>query len=363
MSNTIGKLFKISVFGESHGKCIGVVIDCGIAGQKISENDVQKELDRRRPGQSKISTTRKEEDKVEILSGIFNGLSTGTPICLLIRNKAIDSNAYEKMKDIMRPGHADFTALKKYGKFHDHRGGGQFSGRMTAGFVMAGVVAKKLLSQLNIKVLAHTIEIGGIKAKEMSLKEIETNTEKNMVRCADLEAAKKMVGEIEKIRKEGDSLGGIIEAIVTNVPVGLGEPLFDTLEGDLSKALFAIPAVKGVEFGSGFAGSRKKGSGNNDSFIIKNGKVMTKTNNAGGILGGISNGMPIVLRVAIKPTPSISKSQQTVDVKKMKNIELKISGRHDPCVVPRAVPIVESCMAFILADHAIRAGKIQKILN
>jgi chorismate synthase len=363
MSNTIGKLFKISVFGESHGKCIGVVVDCGIAGQKISEKDIQKELDRRRPGQSKISTTRKEEDKVEILSGIFNGFSTGTPICLLIRNKDVDSSAYEKMKDIMRPGHADFTSLMKYGKFHDHRGGGQFSGRMTAGFVMAGVIAKKLIAKLNIKVLAHTIEIGGIKAKEMSLKEIETNTEKSIVRCADLDAAKKMVSEIEKIRKEGDSLGGIIEAVVTNVPVGLGEPFFDTLEGDLSKALFAIPAVKGVEFGSGFAGSRKKGSKNNDSFIIKNGKVMTKTNNAGGILGGISNGMPIILRVAIKPTPSISKSQKTVDVKKMKNTELKISGRHDPCVVPRAVPIVESCIACILADHSIRSGKIQNIIS
>jgi len=363
MSNTIGKQFKVSIFGESHGECIGSIIDCGIAGLKISEADIQKELDRRRPGQSKISTTRKEEDKVEILSGIFNGHTTGTPICLIVRNKDVDSSLYEKMKDMARPGHADFTAFMKYGGFHDYRGGGQFSGRITAGFVMAGAIAKKLLSLLKIKILAHTVEIGGIKAKEMSVKEIESNSEKNLVRCADLDAANRMIDGIEKIRKEGDSLGGVIEAIAINVPVGIGEPIFDTLEGDLSKALFAIPAVKGVEFGSGFDAARKKSSENNDAFIVKGGKVVTKTNNAGGILGGISNGMPIVLRVAVKPTPSISKTQQTVNMKKMKNTELKISGRHDPCIVPRAVPVVESMVAITLCDFLLRAQLLPRVIK
>ena len=361
--NTVGKIFKITSFGESHGRCIGIVVDGCPAGLKISEKDIQKELDRRRPGQSKVATSRVEEDRVEILSGIFKGFTTGAPICMLVWNKDVDSNEYEKMRFTPRPGHADYTAFMKYKGFNDYRGGGRFSGRITAGFVMAGAIAKKLLSQAKIEILAHTVEIAGVKAEPKSFDEIRENIEKNIVRCGDPEAAKKMVRAIEKAREEGDSVGGIIEVIALNVPVGLGEPVFDTLEGDLAKALFAIPGVKGVEFGSGFRGARLRGSENNDEFMIKNGKIVTETNNSGGILGGISNGMPIVCRVAVKPTPSISKLQKTVNVKEMKNIKLKIKGKHDPCIVPRAVPVVEAMIAIVLADHAIRAGVIPSVLS
>jgi len=361
--NSIGKIFKLTVWGESHGKGIGVVIDGCPAGLKISENDIQKELDRRKSGQSEITTRRKEEDKIEILSGIFNGFTTGAPICMLILNKDIDSSKYEKIRFLPRPGHADFTAYMKYAGFNDFRGGGRFSGRITAGFVMAGSVAKKLLSLLKIEVLAHTVEIAGIRAKNVSIEEIKKNVEKNTVRCADMEAANKMIKEIEKIRNEDDSVGGIIEGIVLNTPVGLGEPIFDTLEGDIAKALFAIPAVKAVEFGSGFRGTRLKGSQNNDEFMIENSKIVTKTNNPGGILGGISNGMPIIFKVAIKPTSSISKPQKTVNLKELKEEELFIEGRHDPCIVPRAVPVIEAMTAITLCDFGIRANLIPRVIK
>ncbi len=367
MSNIFGKDFKIMTFGESHGKCVGAVIDGCPAGLKLEESDIQEELDKRKPGQSKIASQRKEEDRVEILSGVFQGFTTGAPICLLVWNKDMKSESYEKIKEgLIRPGHADFTAFMKYGGFNDGRGGGRFSGRITAGFVMAGAVAKKLLSLLKIEVLAHTIEIGGIMAEKKSISEIRKNiygVYKNEVRCADLSAAKEMLVEIEKARKEGDSLGGMIEGIALNLPVGLGEPVFDTLDGEISKALFAIPGVKGVEFGLGFGSTKLKGSQNNDLFLIKNGKILTKTNNSGGILGGISNGMPIVVRVAIKPTSSILKSQMTVNIKKTKMEELRIEGRHDPCIVPRAVPVVEAMLAITICDFAIRARMIPRVLK
>ena len=354
--NTIGKLFRVTSFGESHGRCVGVVVDGCPPGLKISEKHIQKELDRRRPGQSRVSTSRKERDKVEILSGIFNGFTTGAPICMMIWNQDVDSSGYEKIRFTPRPGHADYSAFVKYRGFNDYRGGGRFSGRITAGFVMAGAVAKRLLNRSGINVLAHTIEIAGIKAKPKSIDEIRRNVEKNPVRCADLGVVEKMVEAIERAREEGDSVGGIIEAIALNVPPGLGEPVFDTLDGDLAKALLAIPGVKGVEFGSGFRVAKMKGSENNDEFIISKNRILTKTNNSGGILGGISIGMPILCRVAVKPTPSISKIQKTVDVKEMKETELKIEGRHDPCIVPRAVPVVEAMVAIVLADHLMRAG-------
>jgi len=363
MENSFGKLFTITSFGESHGRCVGVTIDGCPAGLSLTEEDIQREVDKRKPGISIAATKRVEEDKVEILSGIFNGHTTGAPICLLVWNKDVDSSEYEKMRFLPRPGHADSTAFIKYGGFNDFRGGGRFSGRITATFVMAGAVAKKLLNLVGVEVLAHTIEIGGIKAETKEPDEIREDAETNPLKCADLSAAKEMLKVIEQAKGEGDSVGGIIEGMALNVPVGLGEPVFDTLEGDLAKALFAIPAVKGVEFGSGFSAARKRGSENNDPFTIKSGKIETMTNNAGGILGGISNGMPIVVRVAIKPTSSIAKSQETVNLKNMESASLAVKGRYDVCIVPRAVAVVESMIAITLCDFTMRAGLIPEVIK
>ena len=362
MADNIGKLFTITSFGESHGGCVGVIIDGCPAGLAVTGDDIQKEVDRRRP-KSSISTARNEPEIVEILSGINDGRTTGAPICLLVWNTDVDSSVYEKIKSLPRPGHADYTNFVKYGGFNDYRGGGRSSGRITAGFVMAGAIAKKLLASIGIEVLAHTIEIGGIKAIEKGYDEIKETVEINTLRCADPEAAEEMMKVIEKARAEGDSVGGIIECFAINIPAGLGEPVFDTMEGDLAKAMFSIPAVKGIEFGSGFSSARKKGSENNDPFRIKKGKVITATNNAGGILGGISNGMPVVLRVVVKPTPSISKKQDTVDLKTMTDSIIEISGRHDACIVPRAVPVVEAMVAVTITDFARRAGIIPEVIG
>jgi chorismate synthase len=363
MENSLGKLFTITSFGESHGRCVGTIIDGCPAGLAITEEDIQRQVDKRKPGVGIAATGRAEEDKVEVLAGIFNGRTTGAPICLVIWNKDIDSSEYEKTRFLLRPGHADYTAFIKYGGFNDFRGGGRFSGRITAGLVMAGAIAKKLLNLIGIEVLAHTIEIGGVKAEPRGFDQIRENIDKNPVKCADLKAAEAMAKAIETVKQEGDSIGGIIEGIALNVPVGLGEPVFDTLDGDLAKALLAIPAVKGVEFGSGFSAARKRGSENNDPFTIRNGKIVTVTNNAGGILGGISNGMPIVVRVAIKPTSSIAKSQPTVNIKDMKMASLTVKGRHDVCIVPRAVAVVEAMMAVTLGDLAMRAGLIPRVIK
>ncbi len=363
MKNSLGKLFTITSFGESHGRCVGVIIDGCPAGLSLTEADIQREVDKRRPGTGVASTARAEEDKVEILSGTFNETTTGAPICLLVWNRDVDSGQYEKIRSLARPGHADYTAFIKYGGLNDFRGGGRFSGRITATFVMAGAVAKKLLDLIGVEVLAHTVEIGGVKARAMGPDEIRGNADKNLLKCADSKAAEEMTAVIEKARGEGDSVGGTIEGIALNVPVGLGEPVFDTLEGDLSKALFAIPAIKGVEFGAGFSATGKRGSENNDPFTIKDGKIITTTNNAGGILGGISNGMPVVLKVAVKPTPSIASSQETIDMEKIQNASLEVKGRHDACIVPRAVPVVESMMAITLCDFAMRAGLIPEVIK
>ncbi len=363
MNNSIGKMFTITSFGESHGSLVGVIVDGCPSGLSITEQEIQKEVDRRKPGGGVASTSRTEEDKVEILSGVYNGKTTGAPICLVIWNKDVDSSQYEKTRALLRPGHADYTAWVKYGGLNDYRGGGRFSGRITAGFVMAGALARKLLGTIGVEILAHTVEIGGVKGQPVSTAAIREGVDKNELKCADSEAASRMAEVIEQARSEGDSLGGIIEGLALNVPVGLGEPVFDTLEGDLSRALFAIPAVKGVEFGAGFSAAGKRGSENNDPFRIEDGKIITVTNNAGGILGGISNGMPVTLRVAIKPTPSISRTQQTVDIDKMENATLEIKGRHDTCIVPRAVPVVESMMAVTLCDFALRAGLIPPVLD
>jgi len=362
--NILGERFVIVSFGESHGPCVGVVIDGCPAGLAITEEEIQEELDKRRPGQSVLTTQRKEEDKVVILSGIFNGRTTGAPICMLVWNRDVDSSPYERIRNTPRPGHADYVAHVKYGGFNDWRGGGRFSARITAGFVMAGAVAKKLLkTTLGVEVFAYTKEIGGIECRELPLDVIREKRYSNEVRCPDEERAEEMRRLILRMRGEGDSVGGVVECIATNLPVGLGEPVFGSLDSELAKALFSIPAVKGVEFGAGFKAAKMRGSEHNDQYALVDGRVITRTNNAGGILGGISNGMPLLVRVVFKPTSSIPKPQKTVDLKTMQEREITITGRHDPCVVPRAVPIVEAMVAITLADHAIRAGFIKSVIQ
>jgi chorismate synthase len=360
----IGERFVAMSFGESHGRCVGMIVDGCPAGLSLKESDIQSLLDLRKPGQSILSTQRKEEDKVEILSGLFNGYTTGAPICMLIWNEDSDSKPYEVIKNIPRPGHADYPAMVKYGGFADYRGSGRFSGRLTATIVMAGAIAGKLLKNtLGIETFAYTTEIGGIMANNNITKENIATRYDNEVRCPDPIAAQKMKEAILQARKYGDSLGGVIECVTTALPVGLGEPIFGSLESDLSKGLFSIPAVKAVEFGSGFSGSRTRGSENNDVYMMHNGKVLTKTNNAGGILGGLSTGMPIVVRVGFKPAASVAKRQQTLDVSTKEQANLTVPGRHDPCVVPRAPPVVECIVSVVLADHAIRAGLIPPVLK
>jgi chorismate synthase len=363
MPDTIGKLFAVTSFGESHGKCVGAIIDGCPAGLPLTPEDIQHEVDRIRPGESAALTARREKNKVEINSGVMNGFTTGAPLCLLIWNEDVNDSDYEKLRFRPRPGHADFTAFMKYGGFNDWRGGGRFSGRITAGFVMAGAVARKILAGLGVVIIAHTVEIGGIVAKPAAYNKIKIQADKDVLRCADPAASKKMAALIARTKEEGDSLGGIVECIALNVPAGLGEPVFDNLDGDLAKALFAIPAVKGVEFGAGFAATLMKGSENNDPYVMHNGKVVTTSNNAGGILGGISNGMPVITRVAIKPVSSIACEQDTVDMQKMENASIKISGRHDVCIVPRAVVVVESMVALTLCDFALRAGIIPRVIK
>ena len=363
--NTIGRRLVLTSIGESHGKCIGTVLDGCPAGLDLTEKDIQKMLDLRKPGQSLVSTQRKEDDKVEIISGTFRGSTTGAPITMIIWNKDQKSTDYEKLRTEMRPGHSDYPAYVKYKKFNDHRGGGRFSGRLTATHVMGGAIARKLIKeQLGIVTNSYTYQIGKVKMGNMNnLKTITKNKiYSNVVRCPSKATSIKMEKNILSAKKKGDSLGGIIESISTNIPPGLGEPIFGSLESDISKAIFSIPAVKGIEFGSGFAGSEKFGSQNNDPYVIKNGKISTKTNNSGGILGGISNGMPIVFRVAFKPASSIAKYQQSVNVKTKKNIKLRVGGRHDPCVVPRAPPVVDSLVSLTLADHALLSGLIKPVL-
>ena len=361
--NSIGRRLVLTSIGESHGKCIGTVLDGCPAGLDLTEKDIQKMLDLRKPGQSLVSTQRKEDDKVEIISGTFRGSTTGAPITMIIWNKDQKSTDYEKLRTDMRPGHSDYPAYVKYKKYNDHRGGGRFSGRLTATHVMGGAIARKLIKeQLGVETNSYTCQIGKMRVEEEVNKKMLKTIYSNVVRCPSKTTAKKMERAILTARKNGDSLGGIIESVSTNIPAGLGEPIFGSLESDISRAIFSIPAVKGVEFGSGFAGSEKFGSENNDPYVIKNGKILTKTNNSGGILGGISNGMPIVFRVAFKPASSIAKYQDSVNVKTKKKIKLQVGGRHDPCVVPRAPPVVDSLVALTLADHALISGFIKPTL-
>lgn len=363
-SSSIGRRYVFTSFGESHGKCIGAVVDGCPAGLELDEKDIQSMLDLRKPGQSAITTQRKEEDRVEILSGVFRGYTTGAPVTMIIWNQDQRSRDYEDLSLKPRPGHSDYPAYVKYKGFNDYRGGGRFSGRLTATFVMAGAIAKKLLTHsLGVETYSYTCQVGKVKMNKQATSKMKDAIYANEVRCPDKKVAEKMRSTILSARRAGDSIGGVIESVTTDVPVGLGEPIFGSLESDLSKALFSIPAVKGVEFGSGFHGSTLHGSENNDEFITKSGKIITKTNNAGGILGGLSTGMPIILRVAFKPASSIAKKQHTVDINTRKPASLIVQGRHDPCVVPRAPPVVDSLVSVVLADHALRANMIPTVLG
>jgi chorismate synthase len=363
MSNSIGKKFEVTSFGESHGRCVGVVIDGCPAGLPVDTDEIHVELDRRMPRLSAGGTARIEEDEVDILSGMKDGFTTGAPVCAVVWNRNTDSDQYEKYRSILRPGHADYASFMKYNGFNDYRGGGRFSGRITAGFVIAGAFAKKLIGLIGVRVLAHTVEIGMVKARPYHYETIMKKARQNNLYCADAAAAAKMTALIDKARREGDSLGGIIECLAVHLPAGLGEPVFDNIDGELSKALFAIPAVKGVEFGAGFEAARLKGSQNNDPYTIKKGKIVTVSNNSGGVLGGISSGMPLVVRVAIKPTPSIGKKQKTVDISTRQEVDLEIKGRHDACIVPRAVVVVESMTSITLVDFAMRSGIIKGVIG
>ena len=355
--NSIGKQFVVTCFGESHGRCVGVVVDGCPTGLELSEEVVQRELDRRRPRSKEVSTTRREEDKVQFLSGVFEGRTTGAPIAMMVWNRDVDSTPYEEYRWKPRPGHADYPALIRYGGENDYRGGGRFSGRLTAALVMAGAIAKVYLQSKLVEVLAYTVEAAEIRAQIPSeVGEIREKAAENVMHCPDGEAAKRMEEAVASAKEEGDSVGGIVECLALGMPPGVGDPLFDSLDADLAKMLFDIPAVKGVEFGSGFGAARLKGSANNDPYRIREGRVVTETNNAGGILGGLTNGMPIIVRVAFKPTPSISKRQRTVDLKRMVDTDLEIRGRHDACIVPRAVPAVEAAVAVVLVDHLLRLG-------
>lgn len=355
--NTFGTIFRVTTWGESHGRAVGVVLDGCPAGLTLSEEDIQKELDRRRPGQSKASTSRQEADSVEVLSGVFEGQTTGCPISLLVWNKDAASSAYDAIRNRPRPGHADYAYQAKYG-LRDHRGGGRASARETVGRVAAGAIAKKLLYHEGIYIAGYVTELGGIKAclpEHRDILDLRTAAEGSIVRCPDPEAGEKMVQLLDEVRMSGDSLGGMVEIVARGVPPGLGEPVFDKLDADLARALMGIGAVKAVEIGAGIQSSRLKGSEMNDPIVIcEGGKIDFESNNAGGILGGISTGAPIVCRIAVKPTPSISKRQRTVDISSKESAEIEIKGRHDPAIPPRIVPVAESMVALVLADHLLR---------
>lgn len=343
--NTFGKTFQVTTWGESHGTAVGATIDGCPAGLLLTDSDIQEDLDRRRPGQGgPTATPRKEPDKVEILSGIYEGKTTGTPITLVIFNKDAHSKSYDHLKNIFRPGHGDYTYLKKYG-IRDHRGGGRASARETAARVAAGAVAKKLLHHHNINVTAYTVAIGGVTTNKRELSKVH----ENRLCCPDNKAAERMEEKIAEVRNQGDTLGGIVEIIATGCPAGLGEPVFDKLDGELARALMSIGAVKGVEIGAGFEAAGMTGSQNNDQ-ITPDGFT---SNNAGGILAGISNGDDIVTRVAVKPIPSIAQEQTTVDLDN-KPTTIKIGGRHDISAIPRIIPVCEAMVSLTLADHILR---------
>lgn len=352
--NSFGQLFKISTFGESHGGAVGVVVDGCPPGLPISVAEIQSQLDRRKPGQSDITTPRKEEDTIHILSGVFEGHTTGTPIVMLAYNKDARSQDYDHLKDIFRPSHADFTYLKKYGR-RDWRGSGRASARETLARVAAGALAQKYLKQtLGVEILSFVEQVGHIKAEIDPMKVHLQEIEANIVRCPDQKIATQMINLIREVQADGDSIGGIIRGVIRGVPSGLGEPVFDKLHADLGKAMLSINAVKGFDIGSGFGAVHLRGSQHNDPFIMgDSGAIQTRTHNAGGVLGGISSGEPISFRVAFKPVATIAQEQDTVTTQGVAT-KLSASGRHDPCVLPRAVPIVDAMAALVVIDHYLR---------
>ena len=358
MGNIFGQLFRVTTFGESHGGGIGVVIDGCPPRIEISETEIQRDLDRRRPGQSKVTTQRKEEDRCEILSGVFEGRTLGTPIAILVRNKDARPEDYSEIARKFRPSHADYTYEAKYG-IRNWQGGGRASARETIGRVAAGAIAKKILSTLyaDFGLVAYVTQIHEVRAKIDRSSVKVSDVEKSVVRCPDVAAAKKMISLVEQIRDAGDSVGGVIECVTRGIPPGLGGPVFDKLEADLAKAMLSIPASKGFEIGSGFAATQMRGSQHNDAFETRGGRIRTTTNNSGGVQGGISNGEEIYFRVAFKPPATIALEQKTVTTSKEKT-ELATRGRHDPCVLPRAVPIVEAMAALVLCDHALRQSAV-----
>ena len=353
MGNVFGKLFRISTWGESHGGGVGVVIDGCPPGIPISEAEIQVELDRRRPGQSAITTQRKEADAIEILSGVFEGKTTGTSIGMLVRNKDARSSDYDELQSVYRPSHADYTYQAKYG-LRTWQGGGRASARETIGRVAAGALARKILELwADVEIIAYVLKIQNLSAEVDVEKVTRDDVEANIVRCPDAATAEKMIARIDEVRRQGDSLGGVVELVVRGVPVGLGEPVFDRLHADLAKAMLSLPATKGFEIGSGFAGTDLTGSQHNDPFYMSDGQVRTRSNRSGGVQGGISNGENLQLRVAFKPTATINKEQETVNTDG-ESVTLAAKGRHDPCVLPRAVPMVEAMAALVLVDHLMR---------
>ncbi len=363
MSNSLGTIFRVTSIGESHGRCVGAVVDGCPAGLTIDFDKLSREMTRRRPGASRVTTSRSEDDAVEILSGVHDGHTTGAPLLMVTWNRDQDSSHYDTIKEKPRPGHADLSTQMRYGGFNDHRGGGRASGRITAGFVMAGAIAKQLLATIGVEVLAYTHSIGGIEAKQLEVDEIKAYAEASPVRCPDAEASIRMIKAIDEAKKEGDSLGGEIKCLALGLPGGVGQPVFDTIEGDVAKAIFAVPSVKAIEFGAGRRLASMRGSESNDQYSLRDGRVTLSSNNSGGILGGITTGTPMTLTATFKPTPSIFKKQTTVNLASGEETELKISGRHDPCIVPRGVPIVEAMVAIVLTDHVLRRGLIPQVLG
>lgn len=353
MGNTFGRAFRVTTFGESHGGGLGCVIDGCPPGLALSAEDLQPDLERRRPGQSRLTTSRQESDAVEILSGVFDGVTLGTPIAMLIRNQDARAQDYESLRDTFRPSHADFTYEAKYG-LRNWQGGGRASARETAGRVAAGAVARKLLREAcGTEIVGYVTRIHDLVASVDPLTVSLADVEANLVRCPDAAVAQTMIAAIDAARTAGDSLGGVVECVARRVPAGWGEPVFDKLDADLAKAMISLPAAKGFEIGSGFGGLSLTGSAHNDAYVIKESRIGTETNRSGGIQGGISDGEPILLRVAFKPTATVRKPQRTV-TRDLQETVIESRGRHDPCVVPRAVPIVEAMTALVLVDHWLR---------
>ncbi|AOR24490.1 chorismate synthase [Clostridium taeniosporum] len=354
MSGIWGNKLKISIFGESHGNAIGITIDGLPGGLEINVDNILREMSRRAPGKSKLSTARKEGDMPEILSGLFEGKTTGTPLCAMIRNNDMHSKDYRELKDLIRPGHADYSGKIKYHGHNDYRGGGHFSGRITAPLVFAGAICKQILEKEKIYIGAHIKRIGNVEDKDFSginlTKELIENLNSEELPVLIKENEEKMRNEILEAKKDGDSIGGIIECGIIGVKAGIGNPFFDSIESTLAHLLFSVPAVKGVEFGKGFEMSKLRGSECNDEYYYDGDEVKTYSNNNGGILGGISNGMPILFKTVIKPTPSISKEQRSINISEKKNGIITVKGRHDPCIIQRAVPVIESVAAIGLVD-------------